>query len=90
MITISGYEKQAYAARDEILAMVGELEDMITKEIKIDRRVHSRIIGARGKNVRKIMDDCKVDIKFPREDDPDPDAVFVTGKFSLLMFTHAF
>lgn len=78
-ITISGYEKNAYAARDEILSMVGELEEMITKEIKLDRRIHSRIIGARGRNVRKIMDDHKVDIKFPREDDPDPDMVTITG-----------
>lgn len=78
-ITITGYEEKAYAARDEILAMVQEFEDMVTRVIKLDHRIHSRIIGQRGRRVRKIMDDYKVEIKFPREDATDPDLVEVIG-----------
>ena len=51
---------------------------MLTVEVTIDRRVHPRIIGSRGRAVRKIMDDYHVDIRFPRDSD-DPDLVTITG-----------
>lgn len=59
-ITITGYEHKAIAARDAIQAIVGELEEMISEDITLDSRVHARIIGARGKGIRKIMDEFKV------------------------------
>lgn len=37
-----------------------ELEEMISEDITLDSRVHARIIGARGKGIRKIMDEFKV------------------------------
>jgi hypothetical protein len=37
------------------------------------------IIGRRGIGIRKIMQDYKVDIKLPREGDPDPDQVTIVG-----------
>lgn len=37
-----------------------ELEEMISEDITLDNRVHARIIGARGKGIRKIMDEFKV------------------------------
>ena len=37
----------------------------------IDNRIHSRIIGQKGRSVRKLMDSFKVDIRFPRQDNPD-------------------
>lgn len=37
-----------------------ELEEMISEDITLDARVHARIIGARGKGIRKIMDEFKV------------------------------
>ncbi|KAJ8954742.1 hypothetical protein NQ318_011437 [Aromia moschata] len=47
----------------------------------LDRlRVHSRLIGSRGRNIRKIMEDYNVDIKFPRNDDPDPNLVIISGQ----------
>lgn len=52
---------------------------MVTEEVFIDHRVHPRIIGGKGRNVRKIMDDYNVDIRFPRSDSNDPDLVIVTG-----------
>ncbi|XP_037282451.1 satellite-binding protein 1 Dp1 [Rhipicephalus microplus] len=79
MITIIGYEKNACSARDEILRIVKEWEDMVTKEIEIDHRVHSRLIGAKGRNIRRLMEQHKVEIKFPRPEDPNKDLVQVTG-----------
>lgn len=52
-------------------------EQLVSVEVKIDNRVHNRIIGQKGKSVRKIMDDFKVDIRFPR--DPTDDTVTITG-----------
>lgn len=59
-ITITGYENKAIAARDAIQAIVNELEEMISEDITLDSRVHARIIGARGKGIRKIMEEFKV------------------------------
>ncbi|NXF74368.1 VIGLN protein, partial [Sclerurus mexicanus] len=78
-ITITGYEKNAEAARDAIMKIVGELEQMISEDVTLDHRVHARIIGARGKAIRKIMDEFKVDIRFPQSGAPDPNCVTVTG-----------
>ncbi|GBM34136.1 Vigilin [Araneus ventricosus] len=79
VITITGYEKDAEAAKEAILKLVQEQEDMYKEEVSIDSRVHSRIIGSRGRNVVKIMDMFKVDIRFPRSSDPDPDLVVIQG-----------
>uniref|UniRef100_A0A663LT79 Vigilin n=1 Tax=Athene cunicularia TaxID=194338 RepID=A0A663LT79_ATHCN len=78
-ITITGYEKNAEAARDAIMKIVGELEQMVSEDVTLDHRVHARIIGARGKAIRKIMDEFKVDIRFPQSGAPDPNCVTVTG-----------
>lgn len=78
-ITITGYENNCEAARKAILKIVQELEDMLSEEVKIDQRVHSRLIGTRGRNIRKIMEQYKVDIRFPREADENPDVVVLTG-----------
>lgn len=42
-------------------------KDRIKEEIEIDHRVHSRLIGQRGRSIRKFMDDYGVEIKFPRQ-----------------------
>lgn len=78
-ITISGYETNAAAARDEIMRMVGELNEQIEEVIDIDQRVHPRLIGQRGRNIRKIMEDFKVDIKFPKPEDENLNAVTIIG-----------
>lgn len=79
LITITGYQDKAEAAKEAILSIVHELEDMLTEELFIDHRVHSRLIGSKGYAIRKIMDDYKVDIKFPRPDSENKDAVILTG-----------
>lgn len=52
---------------------------MTTVECRIDHRVHPRIIGQRGRNVKKIMEMYKVDIRFPRQTDNDPDLILISG-----------
>merc|ERR1740122_291309 len=79
IITITGYEQNANDARDAILKIVGQFESMVHEEVSIDPRVHSMIIGKRGRSIRKIMDDFKVDIRLPREGDADPSRVVVSG-----------
>ncbi|XP_060886574.1 high density lipoprotein binding protein a isoform X1 [Labrus mixtus] len=83
-ITITGYEHKAIAARDAIQAIVDELEEMISEDITLDSRVHARIIGARGKGIRKIMDEFKVDLRFPQSGAADMNIVTVTGRPELV------
>ncbi|XP_061098856.1 vigilin-like [Conger conger] len=83
-ITITGYESNAVSARDAIQAIVDELEEMVSEDVTLDSRVHARIIGARGKGIRKIMDEFKVDLKFPQSGAADPNMVTVTGRPELV------
>ncbi|RXG56235.1 Vigilin [Armadillidium vulgare] len=78
LITITGYEKNCEGAKEAILAITGDLDNMVRKSVVIDSRIHSRLIGARGRSIRKIMEEFKVEIKFPREGD-DPDEVIILG-----------
>merc|ERR1712228_1109437 len=61
------------------MGIVGDFENLIKKEVIIHSRVHSMIIGRRGAGIRKIMQDFNVDIKMPRERDPEPDLVVIMG-----------
>merc|ERR1712168_267287 len=78
VITITGFEADANAAKEAILKIVGQYESMVQEEVSIDPRVHSMIIGKRGRSIRKIMEDYKVDIRLPRGGD-DPSLVVVSG-----------
>eukprot|EP00731_Ephydatia_muelleri_P015246 Em0008g966a len=80
-ITITGYEHQVNAAKEEILKIVAEPgesnADQVTQEVSIDHRIHSRLIGARGKSINKVMEKFNVDIRFPR--DKESDVVMISG-----------
>lgn len=60
VIVISGYERNANEARAAIEQLVADLQEMMSEDIRLDRRVHARIIGARGKAIRKLMEEFKV------------------------------
>jgi len=47
--------------------------------VTIDARVHNRIIGSRGAAIRKLMEEFKVDVRFPRSSDKEKDLVEITG-----------
>uniref|UniRef100_H2ZHB1 K Homology domain-containing protein n=1 Tax=Ciona savignyi TaxID=51511 RepID=H2ZHB1_CIOSA len=74
-IRIIGYEKNAESARDAVMKIVNELSSHISQDIKIDRKVHPRLIGTKGRAIKKIMEDFGVDIRFIKEED----IVTVTG-----------
>ncbi|KAK7086534.1 hypothetical protein SK128_008145 [Halocaridina rubra] len=78
VITITGYEKNVNEAKEAILAITGELDKMTKSSVEIDSRIHSRLIGTRGRAIRKIMEEFKVEIKFPRGDD-NADSVTIIG-----------
>ncbi len=60
-----------------MLFLLPRQEQMVSIEVKLDHRIHNRIIGQKGKNVRKIMDEYNVDIRFPRNSNED--YVTITG-----------
>lgn len=64
IITITGYQANAEAARDAIMEIVGDLQELCREVVEIDHRVHSHIIGHRGRTIRKIIDDYKVSAIF--------------------------
>lgn len=79
LIVISGYERNVEEARQAIQLLVSELQDMVSQDVHLDPRTHARIIGARGKAIRKLMEEFKVDIRFPQHGSDEPDKVTVTG-----------
>jgi len=78
-ITITGLEDKAKQARDEINKIVNDIESKFREDVLVNHRVHPMIIGKQGKSIRKIMSDYNVDIKMPRESDPNPDLVTIMG-----------
>jgi len=79
-VTIVGYESNANALKSELEKIVIDMQSQFAQQITLDCRIHPRIIGQKGRTIRKIMDDYDVEIKFPRAQDPDPNAVIVMGK----------
>lgn len=78
IITIQGYEAAANAAKDDIMKIYNELNELAREVIQVDSRIHARLIGHRGRSIHKIMDEYKVEIKFPKQGE-DPDSITITG-----------
>lgn len=78
-ITIQGYEAAARACAAEIDEIVEEIRSMFTQEVTVNAGFLPRLIGQRGKNLKKLMDDFGVEIRFPR-DVSDSNIVIVAGK----------
>lgn len=55
-------------------------KNVYKEEIYIDSRIHSRLIGFRGKNISQIMDKYHVDIRFSKSDSSNPDLVTVYAR----------
>lgn len=47
-------------ARQAIQQLVAEWQEMVSQDVHLDPRTHARIIGARGKAIRKLMEEFKV------------------------------
>ncbi|OZC06636.1 hypothetical protein X798_06373 [Onchocerca flexuosa] len=79
-ITLTGYEANCNACKEEMEAIIGEAQSLFTQEIFLDATFHPRLIGQKGRNLKKVMDEFKVEIRLPRCTDPDPNLVVIAGK----------
>lgn len=75
IITITGYEKNVNEAKAAILAITGELDKMVKDTVELDSRVHSRLIGSRGRAIKKVMEEFKV-------------RIFLITVFFMYLFAH--
>lgn len=78
LITITGYEQKCEEAKQAIMDITGDLDSMVKVPVEINSRIHARLIGQKGKSIRKVMDEYKVSISFPREEG-NPNEVLITG-----------
>merc|ERR1719392_524996 len=79
MITITGKKPNVNKAVSEIQKIQNEMANITSQEIKIPSKIHNTMIGAGGKLIQSIMNDCGgVAIKFP-EPNSGSDVVTVRG-----------
>ena len=75
-IVIKGVQKNVEDCANFIKKKISDDNSKLTETLTIVQRVHSRIIGQKGKNVAKIMEKYKVEIKFSGR---NSDEVIVKG-----------
>lgn len=79
MITITGKRENVEDAREKIRKIQDELENIVSEEIIIPSKFYNSLIGAKGKLIHSIMEDCGgVSIKFPSADSKS-DTVIIRG-----------
>lgn len=64
MITLKGLQENVKKCETFIRQKITDEDNKTSQEISIDNKVHSRIIGQRGRGIAKIMEKFKVDVKF--------------------------
>ncbi|KAG8302743.1 hypothetical protein J6590_025018 [Homalodisca vitripennis] len=68
-IIITGKKENVEEARERILKIQNEQANIVSEEVSIPPKFYNSIIGAGGKLVKHIMDECGgVQIKFPSSD----------------------
>lgn len=79
VIVISGRKENVNDARERILKIQSELADVITEELTIPPKYYNSIIGAGGKLISAIIEECgNVSIKFPTTES-NSDKVVIRG-----------
>merc|ERR1719278_723168 len=79
MITITGKKANVNKAVTEIQKIQNEMANIVSKDVKIPAKIHNTMIGAGGKLIQSIMNECGgVAIKFP-EPNSGSDVVTVRG-----------
>ena len=58
MITITGKKANVNKAVTEIQKIQNEMANITSKEVKIPSKIHNTMIGAGGKLIQSIMNDC--------------------------------
>jgi len=80
LITIIGYEDKCLEAREAICEISGDLASQIKLDVMVENRFHARLIGQRGRNIKKVMEKHKVLISFPGNNTEEADNVIsITG-----------
>jgi len=75
-ICIKGRQEKVFECEQFIRKKIQDEDAKTSQEIQIDNRVHSRIIGQKGKAIAKFMEKYKVDVKFSGR---NSDVVIVKG-----------
>ena len=58
MITITGKKANVNKAVEEIQKIQSEMANIVSKEVKIPAKIHNTMIGAGGKLIQSIMNEC--------------------------------
>jgi len=78
-IVIKGVKQQVLDCESFIRKKINDEQSKQAQEIEIDNRVHSRIIGQKGRTLAKLMEKYKVEVKFSGR---QSDIVIVKGDSS--------
>ena len=79
MIIITGKKEDVNKAADKIREIQSQMANIVSKDITIPAKIHNTVIGAKGKLIQSIMNECGgVAIKFP-EANSGSDKVTIRG-----------
>ena len=79
VIVITGKKANVLDAKERILNIQNELANIVTKEISISQKYHNSLIGAGGKLITAIAEECGgVSIKIPSSDSKS-DKIIIKG-----------
>ena len=79
MIVITGKKENVVAAAEKIREIQSQMANIVSKDMKIPAKIHNTVIGAKGKLIQFIINECGgVSIKFP-EANSGSDVVTVRG-----------
>ena len=79
-ISIDGAKEDVEKAQSILMEITQRADQDVTEELHIDHRVHSRLIGRRGKSIGKLMDRFHVLVRFPTGGKKTDDTVMMIGK----------
>lgn len=79
VITITGKKENVEQAQKRVQQIQSEMADVVSVDIQIPQKIHNTMIGAGGKLIQSVMDDCGgVSIKFPPAEN-NSDKVTIRG-----------
>ncbi len=79
VITITGRKENVEKAQKKITAIQSEMANVVSVDVNIPAKIHNTMIGAGGKLIQSIADDCGgVTIKFP-DSGSNSDKVTIRG-----------
>ena len=88
VITITGRKENVEKAQKKIVQIQSEMANVVSVDITIPSKIHNTMIGAGGKLIQSIMDDCGgVSIKFPpSEANSDKVTIFFSSPIQVTFY----